>query len=131
MPGWAMLAFLAAYRHFQTPLIFMMRSLLAIGLVADLLDTSGNSFGGYFTGYKGGETPDVLIRGKSTRNNAEIWAAFSQLAAIEASRGNTLHPLTGRSKPDAAGDFVVHMFSPVRGSFYAGTTSRNEGTKSM
>ena len=126
--AWAMLAFLAAYRHFQDPTYLYDAVTLGNWMVANLLDTSGNSFGGYFTGYKGGETPDVLIRGKSTRNNAEIWAAFSQLAAIEASRGNTSASSYWSQQANAAGDFVVHMFSPVRGSFYAGTTSRNEGT---
>ena len=125
--AWAMLALSAASQQFRDVTYLNDSITIANWIVANLQDSSSNNFGGYFLGYKDGATPRVLIRGKSTRNNAEIWAAFSLLAALEASRGNTSASSYWSEQAKVAGDFVVRMFNPAAGGFYAGTVNRNQG----
>ncbi len=89
-----------------------------------LKDTNAESFGGYFVGYPdNGEQPKILTLGKSTENNADIFAAFSLLAQIETTRDNASAAAQWASAADVAGDFVVQMFDPTKGRFNTGTVS--------
>jgi hypothetical protein len=99
-----------------------------------LLDTSKTGFGGYFAGY-----PDqgmlatntcrkdplhCLNKGKSTENNADIFAAFSALANTETGLGNATTAKMWAARASVAGDFVMAMFNSSRGCFYAGTVPK-------
>jgi hypothetical protein len=84
----------------------------------NLLDKTGTGYGGYYLGYpdQGVPPPKPLLTGKSVENNADIFAAMTVLAAIDTS-------LAGEwtRRANIAGDFVMRMFDPVSGRFYAGT----------
>lgn len=49
---------------------------------------SETGYGGYFFGYPDGGAEKILIRSKSIENNADIFAAFTALAAVEADLGD-------------------------------------------
>ena len=91
--------------------------------IVDLLtDTSGTGFGGYYLGYPDeGIQPKILITGKSTENNADIFAALQQLAEIEDQRGDPAAAAQWRARAQIAGDFVMAMFDSVSGCFFGGT----------
>src|SRR5262249_31938002 len=92
-------------------------------IYGNLFDASPSGFGGYFTGYPDeGQMPKVLQNGKSTENNADIFAAFSALARAEIARGNASAAEKWTTRANAAGDFVMRMFDDKTGRFYAGTT---------
>jgi len=94
-------------------------------IYGNLFDASPSGLGGYFVGYPDkGQIPKVLQRGKSTENNADIFAAFSALERAEDARGNVLAAAMWRARAYAAGDFVMKMFDDKAGRFYAGTTRK-------
>lgn len=90
--------------------------------VADKL-TDPTGFGGYYLGYPDDGAAKVLIKGKSIENNADLFAAFSRLA--EAERSPDIHNETAAAewtaRANAGGDFVMQLFEPLSGRFYAGT----------
>ena len=84
-------------------------------------DTTGNGFGGYYLGFPDEGLPKILQKGKSTENNADIFAAFNALAGIERSLlGNTAQAEQWAQRANIAGDFAMQMVDPA-GKFYAGT----------
>ena len=120
--AFAILALAAAYQ--QTGNVTYLNDALTIGnwIVGYL--TSGEGYGGYYVGYAGyGDPPPVhqRILGKSTENNADIFAAFSLLAQIEAALGNGSAAAQWTTYANVAGSFVMAMFDPVDGYFYTGT----------
>ncbi|HEV2992435.1 MAG TPA: choice-of-anchor D domain-containing protein [Candidatus Angelobacter sp.] len=121
--AWAILALAATY--LQTGNLKYLNDAETIGnwIVAKLSDSSATNFGGYFVGFADGGTPGVLLAGKSTEFNAAIFAAFSLLAQIEASRGNNTASAAWTNKANVAGDFVAGMFDSGKGRFFAGTVS--------
>jgi hypothetical protein len=72
-------------------------------------------------GYPDEGKPKELIKGKLVENNADIFAAFRRLAAIERQLGNQAEADKWRERANIAGDFVMEMFDPLTGRFYAGT----------
>ena len=86
-----------------------------------LWDPDASGFGGYFLGYRDeGELPKTLITTKSIENNADIFAAFTTLAAVERMLGTGAADLWD-ARARLAGDFVIAMFDTVDGRFFAGT----------
>ncbi|HUD85110.1 MAG TPA: VCBS repeat-containing protein, partial [Xanthobacteraceae bacterium] len=120
----AMVALLKIYR--QTANQSYLNAALTIGswIYQQLLDTSGTGFGGYFAGYPDqGSTPKVLENGKSTENNADIFAAFTALAEVENGLGNFAAASTWTSRAQIAGDFAIAMFNTSSGCLSAGTVA--------
>lgn len=126
--AWAMQALLAAY--LQSGDVRYLDDAETIGrwIVGTLKDpatpaTDPPSYGGYFVGFADGGY--FLLKGKSTENNGDIFTAFSLVARIETDRGNAAAAAQWQTWANVAGDFVMQMFDPVAGRFYAGTVSAN------
>jgi len=90
-------------------------------IVSNLTDTTGTGFGGYYLGYPDEGKPKELQKGKSTENNADIFAAFRLLAEIEKERNNSNEAEFWIMQANIAGDFLMEMFNSTNGSLYAGT----------
>jgi hypothetical protein len=125
--AWAMLGLLAAYLKSGNPKYLNDAEIIGKWIVSLLKDpatplTNQPSYGGYFVGFTDG-APYFLIKGKSTENNGDIFAAFSLVARIEADRGNTAASAEWQTWANVAGDFVMQMFDPAAGKFYAGTVT--------
>jgi len=116
--AWAILALAAAYLQSGNQVYLNDAETIGRWIVAMLTDRATSGYGGYFVGFSdgGGQQP---IFGKSTENNADIFAAFSLLALIEARLGNTGAAPQWTDEANVAGDFVLRMFNGS--SFYAGT----------
>lgn len=121
--AWAMLGLLAEYR--QTGSTVFLNDAIAIGnwILANLTDTSGTGYGGYYAGYFGYDSNmyGELNQGKSTENNADIFAAFTELAAIESQLGNQSAATSWTAAANVGGDFVMQMFDSSKGRFNVGT----------
>jgi hypothetical protein len=115
------LALVAAFRQFQD--LRYLNDARDIGnwIIANLADTSGTGFGGYFLGYPDQGQAKVLILGKSIENNADIFSAMTALATIETQLGNTSAATTWTNAANVAGDFVMQMFDSTNGRFNTGT----------
>ena len=119
--AWAMLALLAAYQQFDNATY--LNDAISIGnWIVGLEDASGNGYGGYFAGYPDMGKPKVLETGKSTENNADIFAAMNWLSQIEAGQGNSAAAAQWNENATAAANFVMAMYDSVNGRFYPGTT---------
>jgi len=125
--AWAILALVAAYQ--QSGNSRYLNDAIAIGnwIVANLLDQTGTGFGGYYVGYpdQGVPSPKPLILGKSVENNADIFAAFTTLAAVESQLGNQNAATSWTNAANGAGDFVMQMYDPTLGRFNVGTLPAN------
>jgi hypothetical protein len=116
-----MLALIAAYRQFQDAKYSTAATTIGNWIYLNLADTSTSGYGGYFTGYPDQGAPKVLQKSKSTQNNADIYAAFSQLAALNSVSGDAEAASLWLDRANMAGDFVMQMFDPASGHFFAGT----------
>jgi len=121
--AFAILALLAAFRQFGD--VRYLDDAVTIGnwIVGNLTDNSGTGYEGYFGGYSDADaaSPKPLQTGKSTENNADIFAAFSALAAVELQLGNPSAAANWTAAANVAGDFVMQMFDSSKGRFNAGT----------
>lgn len=138
--AFAIMALVAAYRKFGD--IAYLDAAREIGnwIVGNLTDPNGpafdpdpsvETFGGYFLGYPDQGVPkdrvDDLIRGKSIENNADIFAAFSMLAAAEVDLDHFTAAAEWTARANIAGDLVMALFdpgdpmNPRDGRFYTGT----------
>jgi len=125
--AWAMLALLAAYLRTSDVKYLEDAKMIGNWIVAMLKDpatpsTDPASYGGYFVGFTDGGTY-LPIHGKSTENNGDIFVAFALLARIENDRGNATAGALWQARANVAGDFVMQMFDPISGRFYAGTVT--------
>ncbi len=93
---------------------------MARWIVHYLKDSTGTNYAGYYLGYPDKGEPKVLIRSKSIENNADIFAAFTALAELERLLGNPSGWSEWTTHANAAGDFVLQMFDPALGRFWAG-----------
>lgn len=118
--AFAVLALLEAFKHTGNQTYLTAARNLAAWVYEKLQDTNGSGFGGYFLGYPDEGQPKLLQTGKSTENNADIFAAFTGLAQVETMLGNAA-AATWTTRAKVAGDFVIAMFDASRGCFYAGT----------
>jgi hypothetical protein len=116
--AWAILALLAEYK--QSGDAKYLNDAIAIGnwIIPSLADNSGTGFGGYYVGYpdQGVPPPKPLNQGKSTENNADIFAAFTALAKFDSANANAW-----TTAANVAGDFVMQMFDAGNGRFNTGT----------
>ena len=80
-----------------------------------------------YAGYpdNGKPTPKALILGKSTENNADIFAAFMTLASVESQLSNQSAATSWTNAANVAGDFVMQMYDAKLGRFNAGTLPAN------
>jgi hypothetical protein len=119
--AWVMLALLAAHRHFNDTTY--LNDAITIGnWIVSLMDTSGTGYGGYFAGYPDMGKAKTLEQGKSTENNADIFAAFNLLSEIEAGQGNSTAAAQWNANATVAANFVLAMYDSLNGRFYLGTT---------
>jgi hypothetical protein len=123
--AFAMLGLLAAYKQFQSPSYLNAARLIGNWIYANLLDSSGTGYGGYFAGYPDQGLPKILETSKSTENNADIFAAFTALASVENAAGNTSAATLWTTYANVAGDFVMQMYDSGTGHFFAGTVPPN------
>src|SRR5205823_1131469 len=86
--AFAILALTAAYRRFGDPAYLGAARQIGQWVVANLTDTTHTGYGGYYVGYQDNTFPKQLLTGKSTENNADIFAAFTVLADTETALGN-------------------------------------------
>jgi hypothetical protein len=119
--AFAILELTAAYAEFQDPKYLNDAEMIGNWITGYLADMSGAGYGGYYNGYPDiGDVPQgqprTLNRGKSVENNADIFAAFSALAQVDPA-----HATLWAARAKVAGDFVMAMFDPANGRFYAGT----------
>jgi hypothetical protein len=119
--AFAMLALMDAYKKFGNTDYLSSAEEIGNWIVGELTDTDALDFGGYFNGFNDATLPKTLNQGKSTENNADIFAAFNQLANIEGSLGNMSSAQTWTARADVAGDFVMAMYDSTNGRFNAGT----------
>lgn len=119
--AFSMIALLAAYRRFGDVKYVETARRIANWIHGLLLDPDANGFGGYFTGYPDEGRPKELIRSKSVENNADIAAAFQMLADVESELCRRTQAETWAARSRIAGDFVLRMFDPLSGRFFAGT----------
>jgi hypothetical protein len=120
--AWAILALLAEYKASGN--VKYLNDAIAIGnwIVSSLADNTGTGFGGYYVGYSntGEAPPKTLNAGKSTENNADIFAAFTALAKYDANNADAW-----TAAANVAGDFVMQMFDTTSGGFNTGTVPVN------
>jgi len=123
--AFALMALAAAYKQFGD--VRYLNAARSIGnwIYGNLLDTTGTGFGGYYLGYPDEGQPKVLQTGKSIENNADIFRAFSTLGGIVASQGARAEAQEWNRRAKIAGDFVMTLFDPAAGRFYAGTVPPN------
>jgi hypothetical protein len=116
--AWAILGLLAEYKQSGNPKYLTDAITIGTWIIADLTDTTGTGYGGYYVGYPdlGVRPPKPLNQGKSTENNADIFAAFTALATYDASNASAW-----TSAANVAGDFVMQMFDGKNGRFNTGT----------
>ena len=123
--AFAIIALAAAYKQFNDPRYLADAQNIGKWIYGNLLDNTGTGYGGYYVGYfdtnGGALNPRVKIQGKSTENNADIFAAFTTLATIDSSYDWT-------TRANIAGDFVMKMFDPATGHFHVGTVPTGNGT---
>ena len=121
--AFAILALVAAFEQFGD--VRYLNDAVTIGqwIVGNLTDHLSTSYGGYFAGYFGLDTgmAGVLNKGKSTENNADIFAAFMALATVESQLSNSSAAASWTAAANVAGDFVMQMFDAAKGRFNAGT----------
>ncbi|HEV3073967.1 MAG TPA: hypothetical protein VHB47_06070, partial [Thermoanaerobaculia bacterium] len=121
--AFAIFALLAAYRRFGDSTFLDDARTIGAWIAGTLADTSGAGYGGFYVGYPDGGVlpPKPLIRGKSIENNADIFAAFSQLAAVEQGLGNHAAAEQWTELANHAGDYVMAMFDSSTGCFFGGS----------
>jgi hypothetical protein len=121
--AFAILALVAAFRQFGDATYLADARTIGKWIIGNLTDASGTGFGGYFLGYpdRGVPPPKPLQKGKSVENNADIFAAFTVLASVEAGLGNAPAAAQWTDAANAAGEFVMEMFDAAGGRFNAGT----------
>src|ERR1700687_1066577 len=121
--AFAILALAAAYEQFGDVRYLNDATTIGDWIVGNLTDTTGTGYGGYFVGYADQvPSPKPLNTGKSIENNADIFAAFTALAAIESQLGNSSAAASWTAAADVAGDFVMQMYDSTNGRFNVGTT---------
>lgn len=126
--AWAILALLAEYKHSGDSRYLNDAITIGNWIVENLTDRTGTGFGGYYVGYpdEGTPAPKALNMGKSTENNADIFAAFTALSKFD--RGDAD---AWTKAANVAGDFVMQMFDQVNGRFNAGTVTANPPTSGV
>ena len=121
--AFAILALVRAYQQFQNVAYLNDARTIGNWIISNLADASGTGYGGYFGGYPDMGKAKVLETGKSTENNADIFAALNALANVTAGLGLAAESNAWEQAANAAGDFVMQMFDNVNGRFNVGTVA--------
>ncbi len=121
--AFAILALLAAFEQSHADSYLNDAREIGNWFVQNLTDTTGTGYGGYYFGYPdmGVPRPKPLMVNKSIENNADIFAAFTALAAVETQLGNTAAAGSWTIDANVAGDFVMQMYDSINGRFNVGT----------
>lgn len=119
--AFAILALLSTYERFQDEKYLNAAKEIGNWIYGNLLDRTGTGFGGYYVGYPDEGQAKQLQTGKSVENNADIFSAFSALGRALQARGLNTEATEWNQRAKIAGDFVMQMFEPSAGRFYAGT----------
>ncbi len=121
--AFSVMALLAAYRKLGESAYLEDAHTIADWIATNLADTSGTGYGGYYVGYPDNGKPysKPLNMGKSTENNADIFSAFSQLAAVEQELGKAVQAALWTARANSAGDYVIAMFDNGTGCFFGGS----------
>lgn len=119
--AFAVLALLKAYGKTRQPRYLNAARNIGAWIDERLRDRTGTGFGGYFLGYPDDGRKKIPETGKSTENNADIFAAFTALGTVEQALGNASSAARWKARAKIAGDFVIAMLDRQRGCFYAGT----------
>jgi hypothetical protein len=120
--AFAILALIAAYQQSRDKRYCTAGLTIGRWIAQNLTDATETGFGGYYLGYPDeGVVPKTLLLGKSVENNADLFAAFIALVDMENQCGTPAKATEWISRAYIAGDFVMQMFDPVGGRFYAGT----------
>jgi hypothetical protein len=121
--AFAILALLAAYAKLGDVTYLDDARTIAGWIGGNLADTSGSGYGGFYVGYpdEGVPAPKPLTLGKSTENNADIFTALSQLAAVEQGLGNDAAAARWTALAESAGDYVMAMYDSGSGCFSGGS----------
>jgi chitobiase/beta-hexosaminidase-like protein/VCBS repeat protein len=122
--AFVILALIEAYGKFHDQRYLNAARSIGNWIHGTLLDTTGTGFGGYYLGYPDEGQAKQLIKGKSIENNADIFRAFTALAAASQGLGLTPEADEWTRRAEIAGDFVLALFDPAAGRFYAGTVPR-------
>jgi uncharacterized protein (TIGR03437 family) len=120
----AALALIAAYRDLQDQRY--LNDARQIGKWLLGMSAQGAGYGGYINGYDDTTSPPLTLnQGKSTETNSMIFACFTALADAEQELGNSAAAGQWSQAANTAGDFVMQMFNPLSGRFYAGAIPSN------
>ena len=120
--AFAMLALVAAYEQFHDTRYLDAARTIGRWIIGNLSDASGSGYGGFYLGYAdGGVSPKILIKSKSTENNADLFSALTRMATIERALGNHVEVEKWSRHAEAAAMFVLNMYDLEQGRFYAGT----------
>ena len=116
--SWALLALLYEYKVSGNSKYLNDAITIGNWILNNLADNSGTGYGGYYVGYSvpGEAPPKTRNLGKSTENNADIFAAFMALAKY-----NPANAAAWTTAANAAGDFVMQMYDETNGRFNNGT----------
>jgi Domain of unknown function (DUF4214) len=126
--AFGILALTAAYCRFGDTRYLDAAREIGRWITANLTDTTNTGYGGYFLGYPDmGITPKTVQTGKSIENNADIFAAFTELAAFESGLGNTSAATDWTTRANIAGDFVMALYDAAGKRFNAGTVPVGTG----
>ena len=116
--AFAILALAAGFQKFGDSRYLNAAKEIGNWIYENLADQTGTGYGGYYVGYPDQGQPKVLILGKSIENNADIFRALGVLSSLAQT---TAESKEWDRRARIAGDFVIQMFEPVSGRFYAGT----------
>lgn len=119
--AFVIMALLDAYERWQDAQYLADARFIGNWIISNLADTSGTGFGGYYVGYPDDGAAKILETGKSTENNADIFAAFTRLATVASQLGQTDEANSWQTAANAAGDFVMQMYDAANGRFNTGT----------
>lgn len=122
--AFAIFALVRAFQAFGDPRYLETARDIGHWIVGTLKDSRSldDGFGGYVIGFveggapNEGQSPRVVNQAKSIENNADIFAAFSQLAIVDPAHG-----VFWTDNANHAGDFVMRMYDRDAGRFFAGT----------
>ena len=115
--AFAILALVRAYQILGEPRYLSDAVTVGRWIYSQLLDPDPSGYGGYFLGYRDSPAdPGDRNTGKSTENNADIFAAFMALSQADAANRQEW-----ARRANVAGDFVMAMFDVASGRFFTGT----------
>ena len=112
----AILALLAEYKKSGNVKYLNEATTVGHWIRANVTDSTGTGFGGYYVGYHDVPPPKPLNMGKSLEHDADIFFAFTALARFDSN-----HAAAWTAGANIARNFVREMYDSTNGHFNAGT----------